>query len=315
MPRSRAVAALATMDGMGRHPGISLHGGHSGEACRHARGTLDAVVAAAAAGGFTHFGISEHAPRSGRENLYPEEIAAGDGPEHLEAAYARLAATRFDEVSRLAGGVHLLLGLETEVVPVVGWEGEMADLRVRHRPDYVVGSVHHVAGIPIDFDPAGYERAVVAHGGDEESLHLAYYALQLRVIEALRPEVLGHLDLPKKFSPRPPYTPRIAEAVARNLVAARDAGCLVEVNAAGLRRGLGEPYPSPGILRLAADLGVPITFGDDSHGPDQVGACLAEAADIARACGYGFACALERVPASPSEPPRRGTTRRVAVPL
>ena len=45
-----------------------------------------------------------------------------------------------------------------------------------------------------------------------------------------------------------------------------------------LRRGDSSPYPAPWLLRLAVDeYGLSVCFGDDSHGPDQVGAGIAEA--------------------------------------
>lgn len=50
------------------------HHSHSGEFCRHAKGSLSSVVAAAVAKGFKTYGLSEHMPRSRKEDLYPEEV-------------------------------------------------------------------------------------------------------------------------------------------------------------------------------------------------------------------------------------------------
>ncbi|HEX6202492.1 MAG TPA: histidinol phosphatase, partial [Thermoanaerobaculia bacterium] len=49
---------------------VSLHGGHSGEFCDHATGTLAEVLEAAVAAGYAIFGVSEHAPRSDPRFLY-----------------------------------------------------------------------------------------------------------------------------------------------------------------------------------------------------------------------------------------------------
>jgi len=55
----------------------SLHGGHSGEFCDHAGGTLREMVEAAVAFGYRTFGVSEHAPRYEPRFLYAEERALG----------------------------------------------------------------------------------------------------------------------------------------------------------------------------------------------------------------------------------------------
>ena len=63
---------------------FSYHGGHSGQFCRHAKGRLREVVLRAIEAGFTHYGLSEHAPRDettwlfpDEQDLTPEDLAAG----------------------------------------------------------------------------------------------------------------------------------------------------------------------------------------------------------------------------------------------
>jgi histidinol-phosphatase (PHP family) len=52
---------------------ISLHS-HSGSYCLHASGTLEQVVDQAIEKGFKVYGLSEHMPRTRKEDLYPEEV-------------------------------------------------------------------------------------------------------------------------------------------------------------------------------------------------------------------------------------------------
>jgi len=68
----------------------------------------------------------------------------------------------------------------------------------------------------------------------------------------------------------------------------------MELNTAGLRKDCNEIYPSPQIVRLAAEIGVPITFGSDAHAPDQVGMAFKEAVELARAAGYAECCRFTR---------------------
>jgi histidinol-phosphatase (PHP family) len=62
------------------------------------------------------------------------------------------------------------------------------------------------------------------------------------------------------------------------------------LNTAGLRKDCKEIYPSPKIVHLAHERGVPITFGSDAHAPGEVGMDLVKAVDLARAVGYTQSC-------------------------
>ena len=76
----------------------------------------------------------------------------------------------------------------------------------------------------------------------------------------------------------------------RFLEATRQHGAAIELNTAGLRKDCKEIYPSPQIVRLAAQMGVPITFASDAHAPDEVGMNFAQAIELARGAGYTHCC-------------------------
>ncbi|MDR2727004.1 MAG: histidinol-phosphatase, partial [Deltaproteobacteria bacterium] len=71
------------------------------------------------------------------------------------------------------------------------------------------------------------------------------------------------------------------------LMAVRDAGMAMEVSSAGLRKPCAEIYPCPAIMRLAADLRVPIAFASDAHASDQIAYAFPELAAYAASFGYG----------------------------
>lgn len=50
------------------------HHSHSGQFCKHAKGTLEEVVLEAIRQGFQVFGLTEHVPRYRLTDLYPEEV-------------------------------------------------------------------------------------------------------------------------------------------------------------------------------------------------------------------------------------------------
>ena len=80
------------------------------------------------------------------------------------------------------------------------------------------------------------------------------------------------------------------EESQRFLEAAKSAGVAVELNTGGLRKDCREIYPSPRILQLASQLGVPICFGSDAHAREEVGMNFSEALQLARSCGYTHSC-------------------------
>jgi histidinol-phosphatase (PHP family) len=263
------------------------HHSHSGQFCAHAKGTLEEVVEAAISKAFTTYGLSEHAPRGRDADLYPEEVEAALTP--------GLLAERFDayvlEAHRLrdkyADRITLLVGLETEAIQKADLD-DLARLLARHGRalQYVVGSVHHVQGVPIDFDRATYERAVVACASVESDDHhtisaflCAYFDAQHALLERIRPEIVGHIDLCRLYTPdlRLSEYPDAWTRLVRNVALAASYGALFEVNAAAFRKGWATAYPGTDVLRVIVEHGGRLALSDDSHGPAAVGLNYARA--------------------------------------
>jgi len=277
-------------------PRFSFHGGHSGQFCRHAEASLEEVVRAACEAGLSHFGISEHMPRERAEFLYSNEQDLT--PADLSATFAGYANGEFERLrERYGERLHLLKGMETEHLP--GAHGEPFDevvdkYRRRFSIEYLVGSVHHVRRIPIDGPREDYERATDACGS-VVALELEYFRDLTELVGKLRPQVVGHLDLIKKLH-GPGWRPSaaVSAAIDECLDAIRACAALVEINAAGWRKGLGEPYPGPDLLERIVAAGIGLTLGDDSHGPNFVGQDLDRAVGAAVAAGARELVALER---------------------
>ena len=265
---------------------ISLHGGHSGQFCDHAVGTLRETVEAAIAFGYHTFGISEHAPRSEERFLYSEERRRGWSVETLAEMFDAYAQEVHLLAREYADRIVILRGFEAEVIPDDSYRHEMQALRAAYDWDFVVGSVHYVREIQIDGHREEYQRAIDACGG-LEAFVVEYYDAVASMATALRPEVIGHLDLVRRFAENdtPLDTPAMARAANGALEAIRDVGAVLDVNTAGIRKGLGSPYPAPWLVARAKDVGVGLCFGVDSHGPEQVGEGLEEAREYLRQLG------------------------------
>lgn len=259
---------------------ISLHGGHSGQYCDHARGDLADIVAAYHAAGFECVGLTEHMPPLDDVWLYPDEVGLGRTAAWMQDRFARYVA----EAGRLRDAyenrMRILVGMESEWYPGCG--GWVARLRETHGLDYVVGSVHHVGGECVDFSRQDYERIAGRFGGLVR-MYAAYFDAQLDMMQAVKPEVVGHFDLIRLHDPHYPQTlaePEIWSRIMRNLEWVRDAGAILDINARALLKGRDEPYVCAPILDAAARLGIGVAYGDDAHGVADVGCGFARVAEL-----------------------------------
>ncbi|MDD9965384.1 MAG: histidinol-phosphatase [Myxococcales bacterium] len=273
-------------------PWFSYHGGHSGQYCRHAKGKLADVVRTAVERGFTHYGLSEHCPRDRQQDLYPgEEDLGPSGLLQLFEEYMD-EARRLQEVA--AGQLNVLVGFETEHLPSDTWLDRMQGLRAELAPDYIVGSVHDVEGTWVDFSPEMTRAAADAAGGFE-ALHVKYFEAVADLATRLQPQVVGHIDLVRKFDgEHAGFGPRAMAACERALEATRAVGAVLDVNPGAHRRGLSPIYPLPAILHRARAMGVGVTLGDDGHGPHDVGVGLDACMRAIAEAGYTEVCYFER---------------------
>ncbi len=265
---------------------VSVHGGHSGQFCNHARDRLSQIVEAYAAKEFAWVGLTEHMPPPEDRFLYPEEREAGLDAVALGERFAAYIA----EARRLQQ-------IWNPVLPIrVGFETEACSgalqlarkLVETFQPDYIVGSVHHVGDIPIDCSPALYATAAARCGGIQ-ALYEAYFDRQLELIEALAPRVIGHFDLVRIFDPdyrQHLALPAVARRITRNLEHIQRTGAILDLNLAALDKGADEPYPTLSIRRQAREMGIPLLPGDDSHGVETVGRHLDRAIGLLEAEGF-----------------------------
>lgn len=167
---------------------------------------------------------------------------------------------------------------------LIGFEGEwirpsygplIKELASHPTIDYFIGSVHHVHEIPIDYDTTMYSSAREKAGGTDERLFEDYFDAQYEMLLALKPRVVGHFDLIRLLARDPNGDLRawkgVWERVERNLGLVVEQGGLMEVNSAGLRKGLKEPYPGRAVVERFLEMGGKLTLSDDSHGIGHVG--------------------------------------------
>ena len=81
-------------------------------------------------------------------------------------------------------------------------------------------------------------------------------------------------------------TKNVVDIAKDTLLAIKNSNMVLEINTAGYRKPIGEPYPSYELIKEAYKLGIPITFGSDAHEPTQVGLFSDEIVKMAKEIGY-----------------------------
>ncbi|KAF6761483.1 histidinol-phosphatase [Ephemerocybe angulata] len=268
------------------------HHSHSGQFCKHASGRLEEVVLEAIHQGFEVYGLTEHAPRYRLDDLYPEEEGMDSG------ALMKQYEDFLDEAHRLkalyASQITLLVGLETEYISDVDLDGLSTLLeKFGKRVEYVVGSIHHVRTVPIDFDIATFDKALDLFGSENsatdrhELLFSDYFDAQYTLLQRFKPEIIGHFDLCRMFTPQlllSDYS-LVWSKVIRNIRYAVSYGALFEVNAAAFRKKWETAYPGEEVLKAILGEGGRFALSDDSHGPHAVGLNYGRTADYLKSAG------------------------------
>jgi histidinol-phosphatase (PHP family) len=187
--------------------------------------------------------------------------------------------SKVEQARREYPNLVIKLALEVDFIP--GYEDWVRELASFYDWDYFIGSVHYVSE-SWDID----NPARISEWKKREPMEVwtAYFDRLTMAAESGLFEIIGHADLCKKFCfyPKQDCTP----LYRKFLEAAKKHDVAIELNTAGLRKDCKEIYPSAQLLRLAAEIGVPITFGSDAHAPEEVGMNLAEAVELAQSAGY-----------------------------
>jgi histidinol-phosphatase (PHP family) len=236
--------------------------------CKHAEGDIAQYVATAKAKGIPEICFTDHAPApDGYDHKYRMEI--GQFP-----VYAGMVKSVLSPADPA-----VLFGIEADYYD--GCEGFLGEWLPAQNFDMVLGSVHYIGKWGFDSP----ENRSVWDQVDVGDTWRNYFRLVGGLADTGFYDVVGHLDLPKKFGFRPPEKD-IAEMVRPALDCIAAAGMSIEINTAGLRKQVGEIYPSATILALACERQIPITFGSDSHTPGDVGRDFDRAVALAREAGY-----------------------------
>jgi histidinol-phosphatase (PHP family) len=251
-----------------------------GEAERYFTGeNVGRYLAAASEHGIDELGVSEHVYRF-REALEVWHHPFWEGQ----------ARDDLGEYCEFVRTTPLRLGLEMDFVP--GREDAIANLLEPHDFDYVVGSIHFL-GEDGALDDARYD--VWEGSGDADALWRRYFEWLAELVRSGLYDVLAHPDLIKIWGegrPAPERDPRHYYELAVEAIA--EAGIAVEVSTAGLRKPVGELYPSRAFAEMCVDAGAAFSLSSDAHAPEQVGYGYEQALEFMRELGIEQVAVFER---------------------
>ncbi|HPJ68421.1 MAG TPA: histidinol-phosphatase HisJ family protein [Desulfobacteraceae bacterium] len=236
--------------------------------CRHADGEPSLYRTAAAIQGIPEICFTDHCPYpDGYDPLHRMEIVQFN-------FYRQMITELQDEENPL-----VLFGIEADYYS--GCEEFLGNWLPAQGFDFVLGSVHYIGNWGFD-NP---DQKNVWDSIDVKSAWKEYFRLIGRLADTRLFDTVGHLDLPKKFGHRP-HDKILKEMAQPVLDKIAKSGMGIELNTSGLRKPVGEIYPSPLLLSLAYEREIPICFGSDAHTPEEVGAGFGQALTLAHEIGY-----------------------------
>jgi histidinol-phosphatase (PHP family) len=237
--------------------------------------------------------IADYARRAAQLGLAEVGFCEHVDLDPRDRGYGYLDPKRYDrEIAAarvLVPSVRLRQGIE--IAYQTSREDEVRAWLDGHTWDYVVTSVHvvdYADGWAIISESGTADGYFATHSLREA--YVPYFEELLRAVQSGLGDVLGHLDLVKRYgaSHYGPFDPLAFEGEIRTVLqAAIESGVGLEINTSGLRQSPGEPYPALTVLRWYRRLGGEIlTVGSDAHHRDDLGAGIGHALDLARAAGF-----------------------------
>jgi histidinol-phosphatase (PHP family) len=213
---------------------------------------------AAEAKGIAELGVSEHIYRFKQAlEVWQHPFWQSQAREDIDA-YCQFVREQTD----------LKLGIEADFIP--GREDQMGNLLEAREWDYVVGSVHFVRDHAVDM-PGDWDVWRTSFESPEKVWRRYFETLGECARSGLY-DILAHPDLVKVWGrdrPRPDGDPRRYYELALEGIV--ESGVAIEVSTAGLRKPVGERYPSEAFLEMLLEAGCPVALSSDAHLPEHVG--------------------------------------------
>jgi histidinol-phosphatase (PHP family) len=183
----------------------------------------------------------------------------------------------------------LRLGIEADFIP--GREDRMAELLDQREWDYVVGSVHFLGEAAVDMRG----EWDVWRSAEPDRVWSRYFDALGEAARTGAFDILGHPDLVKVWGPQAPRPEGdLRRFYERAMDGIADSDVAIELSTAGLRKPVGEVYPSRALLEMCLEAGRPVALSSDAHLPQEVGYGYDRALELLDSVGVGEVAVFER---------------------
>lgn len=149
------------------------------------------------------------------------------------------------------------------------------------RLDYTIGSVHFVDNESIDLSPSYWQTK------SEEATNAIirrYWQTLRAMVESHTFDIVGHLDLYKKFNVRASCD--LSREINDTLDAIKAADMVVELNTAGWVKACKDCYPEETLVHACFKREIPVLVSADAHNAQRVADQFNRAYDLLARVGY-----------------------------
>ena len=154
--------------------------------------------------------------------------------------------------------------------------------------DYRIGSVHYISDdnnnyFPIDMSKDGFNDAVKHFGNIKEVIY-RYYDNMIQMIETQKPDIIGHLDLVRKYNANKEYFTEEEDWYIKKVdevidVISKNKNIIVEVNTKIMNKNnLDAHYPNKNTIKKLLEKNIQLTINSDAHNANNIDHFYIEAA-------------------------------------
>ena len=160
--------------------------------------------------------------------------------------------------------------------------------------DYRIGSVHYIdddhnSYFPIDMSRESFNETI-RHFCNIKEVIFRYYDNVIKMIETQKPDIIGHLDLVRKYNLNKEYFTEEEDWYTKKVDEVIDVieknGGIVEVNTKLMNKNnLNAHYPNKKTIKKLLEKNIPITINSDAHQCNNIDNCYLETIDELKKLG------------------------------
>ncbi len=258
--------------------------------CHHADGTLEEYVQSAISKGLAGFAFNDHFP----------QWYMPPGPPYNTYSMERTELSGYFQTARqlqenYKKQVPVRIGMEVDYTQTIPDCKDLLKHELAIWPfDFIYGSVHVVT---VDGDTWTVDDEKYMDKWDKgrnDAFFEAYWQNVQVAIKSGLFDIIGHIDLPKKFAKKPEHPERITPLVDESIELLAKWKLATEINTAGWYKPVEEQYPSLDILKKLAKAGIGIVIGSDAHKPEYVARDFPRAIKLLREAGFEELCEFSK---------------------